>query len=144
MPSRAGSSLQACPFPQNKFRMDVKALEFAGGQHVCSLPEKDRSGVIHVKPTSLSHSLTVKASVVCDVCPCEQVGDAESCPSPPGQPWGGNGFFWCSWVFLGLAKISITACPKLGVMSCGRAWSSGQNFAPGSALLIPERVLGGS
>lgn len=40
------------------------------------------------------------------------------------------------------AKISITACSKLGVMSYGRAWSSGQNFASGSALLIPEMALG--
>uniref|UniRef100_A0A8C3CSQ4 Integrin beta n=1 Tax=Cairina moschata TaxID=8855 RepID=A0A8C3CSQ4_CAIMO len=53
--------------------MRVKALEYVGGQHVCSLPEKDRQGVIHVKPTSLSDSLEVRASVVCDVCPCEQV-----------------------------------------------------------------------
>ncbi|NXF48317.1 ITB4 protein, partial [Oceanites oceanicus] len=50
-----------------KFKVRVKALE-----HVCSLPEKDRQGVIHVKPTSLSDSLSVTASVVCDVCPCEQ------------------------------------------------------------------------
>lgn len=55
---------------------------------------------------------------------------------------------WCMWVLLdpsamlSLAKISITACFKLGVVSYGRAWSSGQNFAPGSALLIPEMALG--
>ncbi|XP_009071753.1 PREDICTED: integrin beta-4 [Acanthisitta chloris] len=55
-----------------KFNMHVKALEYVGGQHVCSLPEKDRKGVIHVKPTSLSDSLTVETSVVCDVCTCEQ------------------------------------------------------------------------
>ncbi|NXV31683.1 ITB4 protein, partial [Rissa tridactyla] len=55
-----------------KFNVRVKALEYIGGQHVCSLPEKDRQGVIHVKPTSLSDSLKVTASVVCDVCPCEQ------------------------------------------------------------------------
>ncbi|NXQ98398.1 ITB4 protein, partial [Sagittarius serpentarius] len=55
-----------------KFNVRVKALEYVGGQHVCSLPEKDRQGVIHVKPTSLSDSLKVTASVICDVCPCEQ------------------------------------------------------------------------
>lgn len=55
---------------------------------------------------------------------------------------------WCMWVLLdpsamlSLAKISITACSKLGVVSYGRAWSSGQDFAPGSALLIPEMALG--
>ncbi|NXF30254.1 ITB4 protein, partial [Nyctibius bracteatus] len=55
-----------------KFNVRVKALEYIGGQHVCSLPEKDRQGVIHVKPTSLSDSLEVTASIICDVCPCEQ------------------------------------------------------------------------
>ncbi|NWX98699.1 ITB4 protein, partial [Nothoprocta ornata] len=55
-----------------KFNMRVKALEYVGSQHVCSLPEKDRQGVIHVKPTSLSDSLKVQASVICDVCPCEE------------------------------------------------------------------------
>ncbi|KAM6245401.1 integrin beta-4 isoform 4-T4 [Porphyrio hochstetteri] len=55
-----------------KFNMHVKALEYVGGQHVCSLPEKDRQGTIHVKPTSLSDSLKVTASVICDMCPCEQ------------------------------------------------------------------------
>ncbi|NWI33873.1 ITB4 protein, partial [Sula dactylatra] len=55
-----------------KFNVRVKALEYVGGQHVCSLPEKDRQGVIRVKPTSLSDSLNITASVVCDVCLCEQ------------------------------------------------------------------------
>ncbi|NXL35204.1 ITB4 protein, partial [Glaucidium brasilianum] len=55
-----------------KFDVRLKALEYVGGQHVCSLPEKDRQGVIHVKPTSLSDSLKVTASVICDACPCEQ------------------------------------------------------------------------
>lgn len=63
-----------CPFLQGKFHMHVNALEYVGGQHVCSLPEKERDGVIHVKLTSLSDSLAIKTAVVCDVCPCEQVG----------------------------------------------------------------------
>uniref|UniRef100_A0A8C5J4I3 Integrin beta n=1 Tax=Junco hyemalis TaxID=40217 RepID=A0A8C5J4I3_JUNHY len=46
--------------------------------HVCSLPERDRHGVIHVKPTSLSDSLTVSTAVVCDVCPCEQQQELDS------------------------------------------------------------------
>ncbi|XP_052543889.1 integrin beta-4 isoform X4 [Tympanuchus pallidicinctus] len=61
-----------------KFQVRVKALEHVGGQHVCTLPEKDRQGIIHVKPTSLSDSLQVQASVVCDVCPCEQQPDFRS------------------------------------------------------------------
>ncbi|XP_066188089.1 integrin beta-4 isoform X2 [Sylvia atricapilla] len=62
----------------SKFHMHVKALEYIGGQHVCSLPEKDRQGVIHVKPTSLSDSLTVSAAVICDMCPCEQQQELDS------------------------------------------------------------------
>ncbi|NXT71653.1 ITB4 protein, partial [Chaetops frenatus] len=62
----------------NKFHMHVKALEYLGGQHVCSLPEKERQGVIHVKPTSLSDSLTVSAAVICDLCPCEQQQEVDS------------------------------------------------------------------
>uniref|UniRef100_A0A8C5J4Q6 Integrin subunit beta 4 n=1 Tax=Junco hyemalis TaxID=40217 RepID=A0A8C5J4Q6_JUNHY len=62
----------------SKFQMHVKALEYVGGQHVCSLPERDRHGVIHVKPTSLSDSLTVSTAVVCDVCPCEQQQELDS------------------------------------------------------------------
>ncbi|NXU56976.1 ITB4 protein, partial [Turnix velox] len=61
-----------------KFKVRVKALEYIGGQHVCSLPEKDRQGVIYVKPTSLSDSLKVTASVLCDVCPCEQQKEINS------------------------------------------------------------------
>ncbi|NXX18776.1 ITB4 protein, partial [Podargus strigoides] len=61
-----------------KFNVRMKALEYVGGQHVCSLPEKDRQGVIHVKPTSLSDSLKVTASVICDVCPCEQQQESNS------------------------------------------------------------------
>ncbi|NXD87110.1 ITB4 protein, partial [Halcyon senegalensis] len=61
-----------------KFNVRMKALEYIGGQHVCSLPEKDRQGVIHVKPTSLSDSLKVTASVICDLCPCEQQQEFKS------------------------------------------------------------------
>ncbi|NXA25254.1 ITB4 protein, partial [Ibidorhyncha struthersii] len=61
-----------------KFNVRLKALEYVGGQHVCSLPEKDRQGVIHVKPTSLSDSLKITASVICDACPCEQQQEVNS------------------------------------------------------------------
>ncbi|XP_068889106.1 integrin beta-4 isoform X4 [Aphelocoma coerulescens] len=61
-----------------KFHMHVNALEYVGGQHVCSLPEKERDGVIHVKLTSLSDSLAIKTAVVCDVCPCEQQQELDS------------------------------------------------------------------
>ncbi|KAK2528467.1 Itgb4 [Columba guinea] len=55
-----------------KYNVRVKALEYVGGQHVCSLQRTEREGVIHVKPTSLSDSLKIRASVYCDVCSCEQ------------------------------------------------------------------------
>ncbi|XP_071430127.1 integrin beta-4 isoform X1 [Pithys albifrons albifrons] len=61
-----------------KFKMHVEALDAIGGQHVCSLPEKDRQGTIDVKATSLSDSLKVSASVICDVCPCEQQQELNS------------------------------------------------------------------
>lgn len=111
-----GSLLRAhppAPSLQGKFQVRVKALEHVGGQHVCTLPEKDRQGIIHVKPTSLSDSLQVQASVVCDVCPCEQVrmGCAWPMNAGPAQPWaGGLGFWirrprdaalssWCAWSY---------------------------------------------
>lgn len=53
--------------------MHVKAHEYVGGEHVCDLPEKDRKGVIHLKPSSFSDKLEIEASVICDACPCEQV-----------------------------------------------------------------------
>ncbi|NXJ19162.1 ITB4 protein, partial [Dicrurus megarhynchus] len=61
-----------------KFHVHVSALEYVGGQHVCSLPETERDGVIHVKLTSLSDSLTIQTAVVCDVCPCEQQQELDS------------------------------------------------------------------
>uniref|UniRef100_A0A674JR27 Integrin beta n=1 Tax=Terrapene triunguis TaxID=2587831 RepID=A0A674JR27_9SAUR len=54
------------------FKVRVKAHEYVGGEHVCNLPKKEQQGVIHVKPSSLSDSLKIDASVICDVCPCEQ------------------------------------------------------------------------
>lgn len=102
-----------CPFLQSKFHMHVKALEYVGGQHVCSLPERDRHGVIHVKPTSLSDSLTVSTAVVCDVCPCEQVGACtEGCSS--GQP--GVGMCWLMHV--GPARPPSDAQPGQDLHHC--------------------------
>uniref|UniRef100_K7FDA9 Integrin beta n=1 Tax=Pelodiscus sinensis TaxID=13735 RepID=K7FDA9_PELSI len=55
-----------------RFQVHVKAQEYVGGEHVCNLPEEDQQGEIHVKPSSLSDSLKIEASVICDICPCEQ------------------------------------------------------------------------
>uniref|UniRef100_A0A8C0H2X8 Integrin beta n=1 Tax=Chelonoidis abingdonii TaxID=106734 RepID=A0A8C0H2X8_CHEAB len=54
------------------FKVRVKAHEYVGGEHVCNLPKKEQQGVIHMKPSSLSDSLKINVSVICDVCPCEQ------------------------------------------------------------------------
>ncbi|XP_015269964.1 PREDICTED: integrin beta-4 isoform X3 [Gekko japonicus] len=54
------------------FDVRVKAHEHVGGEQVCDLPEKDRKGFIHLKPSSFSNKLEIEASVICDACPCEQ------------------------------------------------------------------------
>nr|XP_008102630.1 PREDICTED: integrin beta-4 isoform X5 [Anolis carolinensis] len=60
------------------FNVRVKAHENVGGEHVCNLPEKDRKGVIHVKPSSFSHKMEIDASVICDACPCEKQQEVNS------------------------------------------------------------------
>uniref|UniRef100_A0ACB8ELA4 Integrin beta-4 n=1 Tax=Sphaerodactylus townsendi TaxID=933632 RepID=A0ACB8ELA4_9SAUR len=54
------------------FDVRVKAHEHVGDIPVCDLPEKDRKGFIHLKPSSFSNKLEIDASVICDACPCEQ------------------------------------------------------------------------
>uniref|UniRef100_A0A670IAA7 Integrin beta n=1 Tax=Podarcis muralis TaxID=64176 RepID=A0A670IAA7_PODMU len=54
-----------------RFKVRVKAHEQVGDKHVCSLPEKDRDGVFHIKPSSFGNNVEVAASVICDACPCE-------------------------------------------------------------------------
>uniref|UniRef100_A0A452H3V6 Integrin beta n=1 Tax=Gopherus agassizii TaxID=38772 RepID=A0A452H3V6_9SAUR len=76
----AGSRRAVWPLAANKrvssiqgsFKVRVKAHEYMGGEHVCNLPKKEQQGVIHMKPSSLSDSLKIDVSVICDVCPCEQ------------------------------------------------------------------------
>ncbi|XP_062976375.1 integrin beta-4 isoform X2 [Elgaria multicarinata webbii] len=60
------------------FNVRVKAKEELGGKHVCDLPEKDRKGAIHIKPSSFSDKVEVAASVICDACPCEQQQEVAS------------------------------------------------------------------
>lgn len=106
--------------------MRVKALEYVGGQNVCSLQKTEREGVIHVKPTSLSDSLKIRASVYCDVCSCEQVCGCMCCREVTSSwpAWGGNtlagacGYCLTPHLLLSLAKgILTTACTKLGMLS---------------------------
>ncbi|XP_066474181.1 integrin beta-4 isoform X3 [Tiliqua scincoides] len=60
------------------FNVRVKALEKVGDKPVCDLPEKDREGVIHIKPSSFSNKMEIDASVICDVCPCELTKEVRS------------------------------------------------------------------
>lgn len=152
-PSGADSPLRRVPSFQGKFHVRVKALEYVGGQHVCSLPERDRQGVIHVKPTSLSDSLRVTAAVACDACPCEQVREGAccgclSCSRPDGggkvlavrvgppRPLsaGLRRLGWAKEIFIAALPSwarSPTAGPALTAAS-----------APWPAFLTPETVLG--
>uniref|UniRef100_A0A8C8SQ74 Integrin beta n=1 Tax=Pelusios castaneus TaxID=367368 RepID=A0A8C8SQ74_9SAUR len=61
-----------------RFKVRVKAQEYVGGEHVCNLPAKEQQGEIQVKPSSSSDSLKIEASVICDVCPCEQQKEERS------------------------------------------------------------------
>ncbi|XP_053149867.1 integrin beta-4 isoform X4 [Hemicordylus capensis] len=60
------------------FNVRVKAHKKVGDESVCNLPEKDRQGVIHVKPSSFSNRMEIQASVICDACPCEQKQEVRS------------------------------------------------------------------
>lgn len=42
------------------------------GTHVCQLPEDDKQGTIHLKP-SFSDGLRMDVGIICDVCSCELV-----------------------------------------------------------------------
>ncbi|KAJ7316030.1 hypothetical protein JRQ81_002192 [Phrynocephalus forsythii] len=60
------------------FNVRVKAHEEVAGEHVCNLPEKDRKGVIQIKPSSFSDKMEVDVSIICDACPCEQQQEVNS------------------------------------------------------------------
>ncbi|KAM4663962.1 integrin beta-4 isoform 2-T2 [Discoglossus pictus] len=53
------------------FRVNVKALEQVGENHVCKLPQQDQSGAVVIKPSTFTDGLQLDASVMCDECPCE-------------------------------------------------------------------------
>ncbi|PIO24741.1 hypothetical protein AB205_0107800 [Aquarana catesbeiana] len=55
------------------FKVNVKALEKVGGQDVCNLPKQDQAGNVILRPSTFTNGLEIDASVICDVCPCEQV-----------------------------------------------------------------------
>ncbi|XP_059989136.1 integrin beta-4 isoform X4 [Lagenorhynchus albirostris] len=52
------------------YQVQLRAIEHLDGTHVCQLPEADRKGNIHLKP-SFSNGLKTNVDIVCDVCSCE-------------------------------------------------------------------------
>ncbi|KAM3921177.1 integrin beta-4 [Leptodactylus fuscus] len=71
------------------FKVTVKALEKVGNQKVCDLPLQDQSGNVLLKPSTFTNGLQIEASVLCDVCPCEQQKEMNS------PKCNGNGHFVC-------------------------------------------------
>ncbi|XP_034264533.1 integrin beta-4-like isoform X2 [Pantherophis guttatus] len=59
------------------FNVNLKAKHFAD-KHVCDLPEKERKGIIHIKPSSFSHKMEIDASILCDTCSCEKTQEVKS------------------------------------------------------------------
>lgn len=57
---------------QGTYQVQLRAIEDLDGTHVCQLPEADRKGNIHLKP-SFSNGLKMDVDIVCDVCSCELV-----------------------------------------------------------------------
>ncbi|XP_026557783.1 integrin beta-4 isoform X2 [Pseudonaja textilis] len=58
------------------FNVNLKAEHFAD-QHVCDLPEEERKGIIHIKP-SFSDKMEIDASILCDTCSCEKNQEVKS------------------------------------------------------------------
>lgn len=70
------------------YQVQLRAIEDVDGTHVCQLPENDRRGNIHLKP-SFSDGLRMDVGIICDVCACElqkEVGSPQC---------SGNGDFMC-------------------------------------------------
>lgn len=74
---------------QGTYQVQLRALEFVDGTHVCQLGEEDQKGNIHLKP-SFSDGLRMDVGIICDVCPCELVRCSPSrWEGRAGQlPWG--------------------------------------------------------
>lgn len=70
------------------YQVQLRAVEDVNGVHVCQLPENDKRGHIHLKP-SFSDGLRMDAEIICDVCSCELQKEAQS-------PYcSGHGDFMC-------------------------------------------------
>ncbi|KAM8787293.1 integrin beta-4 isoform 2-T2 [Rhynchonycteris naso] len=70
------------------YQVQLRAIKEVDGMHVCELPENDKKGNIHLKP-SFSDGLSMDVDIVCDVCACELQKEVRS-------PYcSGNGDFMC-------------------------------------------------
>ncbi|XP_036921349.1 integrin beta-4 isoform X4 [Sturnira hondurensis] len=70
------------------YQVQLQAIEDMNGMHVCQLPENDKKGNIHLKP-SFSDGLRMDAEIICDLCSCELQKEAQS-------PYcSGHGDFMC-------------------------------------------------
>ncbi|XP_014387233.1 PREDICTED: integrin beta-4 [Myotis brandtii] len=70
------------------YQVQLRAIEDVDGTHVCQLPEHDRKGNVHLKP-SFSDGLRMDVGILCDLCACElqkEVGSPQC---------SGNGDFMC-------------------------------------------------
>lgn len=65
--------------PQGTYQVQLRAIEDVDGMHVCQLPEDDKKGNIHLKP-SFSDGLRMDVGILCDMCSCELVRHG-----PPGR-----------------------------------------------------------
>nr|XP_019601156.1 PREDICTED: integrin beta-4 isoform X4 [Rhinolophus sinicus] len=59
------------------YQVQLRAIEDVDGMHVCQLPEDDKKGNIHLKP-SFSDGLRVDVGILCDVCSCELQKEVQS------------------------------------------------------------------
>ncbi|XP_070595990.1 integrin beta-4 isoform X1 [Erythrolamprus reginae] len=59
------------------FNVNVKTKHFTD-KHVCDLPEKERQGIIHIKPSSYTDQMEIDASILCDICSCEKTQEVKS------------------------------------------------------------------
>ncbi|XP_059804919.1 integrin beta-4 isoform X2 [Hypanus sabinus] len=56
----------------NKFRLSLRTLDNKNDAHLCKSDHDTQSREIKIKPSTSADSLLVKASLICDQCPCDQ------------------------------------------------------------------------
>ncbi|XP_067913943.1 integrin beta-4 isoform X2 [Heterodontus francisci] len=77
--SQSDSSIfTVTPGEVKKFKLNVKALDYVGENHVCTNRKEDHRGNIIVKPSTFTDALSVDASLLCDQCPCELTAEVNS------------------------------------------------------------------